>query len=104
MPLPLLFGLDIPAKKYYAVFTYERKLKYWQVGFESSRGSAGKKTPHQFYRRLYSRGSSFEVTIPMPMLFDLTLTMKKYDVLFTRESRESPCWAIHFAERGKRIG
>ena len=48
-------------------------------------------------RKLYKRGSSFETTIPMPLLFALDKS-KKYNVLFIYEP-ETNRWYIDFEER-----
>lgn len=48
-------------------------------------------------RKLYRRGSSFETTIPMPLLFGLDPD-KKYNVVFEME-KESGRWFIRFEER-----
>ena len=45
-------------------------------------------------RKLYKRGSSFETTIPMPLLFAVDKT-KKHNVLFTYEP-ETMRWYIDF--------
>jgi hypothetical protein len=51
----------------------------------------------EFRRRLYRRGSSFETTIPMPLLLTLDPD-KKYDVIFTYNP-EKQSWEIRFEER-----
>jgi hypothetical protein len=48
-------------------------------------------------RKLYKRGSSFETTIPMPLLFALDKS-KKYNVVFRYEV-PSNRWYIEFQER-----
>jgi len=45
-------------------------------------------------RKLYRRGSSFETTIPMPLLFALDKS-KKHNVLFTFDSKTNK-WFIEF--------
>lgn len=45
-------------------------------------------------RKLYRRGSSFETTIPMPLLFALDKS-KKHNVLFRFDSRTNR-WYIEF--------
>ena len=50
-------------------------------------------------RRLYRRGSSFETTIPMPLLFGLDPS-KKYNVVFELEDGR---WVIHFEERQDKV-
>ena len=47
-------------------------------------------------RKLYRRGSSFETTIPMPLLFNLD-RQKKYQVLFTFDGKKGK-WYIDFEE------
>lgn len=48
-------------------------------------------------RKLYKRGSSFETTIPMPMLFHLDLK-KKHKVIFRFDPHQKK-WYIEFEER-----
>ena len=48
-------------------------------------------------RKLYKRGSSFETTIPMPMLFSLDKSKKHY-VLFKYDKKKDR-WHIEFEER-----
>lgn len=50
-------------------------------------------------RKLYKRGSSFETTIPMPLLFALDLD-KKYHVLFNFDQQSSR-WYVEFEEAGE---
>ncbi len=49
-------------------------------------------------RKLYKRGSSYETTIPFPLLFTLDLEKKKYDVVFGYEPLKQ-VWTITFEER-----
>lgn len=49
-------------------------------------------------RKLYQRGSSFETTIPMPLLFAID-KKKKHDVLFQFD-KKSNRWYVDFEERG----
>ncbi|MBW3015291.1 hypothetical protein KY330_02620 [Candidatus Woesearchaeota archaeon] len=51
-------------------------------------------------RKLYKRGSSFETTIPMPLLFAIDKT-KKQDVVF-KFDKKSNRWYVEFEERKKR--
>ncbi|MCX8147246.1 MAG: hypothetical protein N3D84_02155 [Candidatus Woesearchaeota archaeon] len=55
----------------------------------------------EFKRKLYKRGSSFETTIPMPMLFALDLS-KKHNVVFKLEKAANKSgvnrWYIEFEE------
>ncbi|MCX6710227.1 MAG: hypothetical protein NTV63_04750 [Candidatus Woesearchaeota archaeon] len=46
-------------------------------------------------RKLYRRGSSYETTIPMPLLFSLEQN-RKYEVVFSLEKNR---WFIDFRER-----
>jgi len=48
-------------------------------------------------RRLYKRGSSYETTIPMPLLFALDKD-KKYNTVFSFDA-EANRWIIRFEER-----
>ena len=51
----------------------------------------------EFKRKLYKRGSSFETTIPKPLLFALDLK-KKHDVLFIFDAKKQR-WFIDFKKR-----
>ncbi len=53
----------------------------------------------EFRRKLYKRGSSFETTIPMPLLFALDKS-KKYNVVFSYDSINNK-WYIKFERTGK---
>jgi hypothetical protein len=46
----------------------------------------------EFRRKLYTRGSSFETTIPAPLLFSIEKN-KKHDVIFVFDS-EKDKWYI----------
>ncbi len=50
----------------------------------------------EFKRKLYRRGSSFETTIPMPLLFLLDKS-KKYNVVFAYDE-DANKWYIKFEE------
>ena len=52
----------------------------------------------EFKRKLYKRGSSFETTIPMPIVMLLD-KKKKYNVVFAYDE-ESNKWYIKFEELG----
>ncbi len=52
----------------------------------------------EFKRKLYKRGSSFETTIPMPIVMLLD-KKKKYNVVFAYDE-ESNKWYIKFEEIG----
>ncbi|MBN1385647.1 hypothetical protein JW968_01575 [Candidatus Woesearchaeota archaeon] len=51
-------------------------------------------------RKLYRRGSSFETTIPMPLLFALDRD-KKHNVIFNYE-KETNRWYLEFETSDKR--
>lgn len=53
----------------------------------------------EFKRKLYRRGSSFETTIPMPLLFALD-KKKKYNVVFAYDEQSNK-WFLKFEEMGK---
>jgi hypothetical protein len=55
---------------------------------------------HEIRRKLYKRGSSYETTIPMPLLFALDKN-KKYDVVFQFDPKKN-IWLIKFEETKKR--
>ncbi len=50
----------------------------------------------EFRRKLYKRGSSFETTIPMPLLFALDKN-KKYNVVFSFDT-DANKWYVKFEE------
>ena len=50
----------------------------------------------EFKRKLYKRGSSYETTIPMPLLFLLD-KKKKYNVIFSLDE-EANKWYLKFEE------
>ncbi|MFH1642584.1 MAG: hypothetical protein ABIC04_06835 [Nanoarchaeota archaeon] len=54
--------------------------------------------PVEFRRKLYKRGSSFETTIPKPLLFALD-NSKKHNVVFSYDPNENK-WFVKF-EREK---
>ena len=49
-------------------------------------------------RKLYKRGSSYETTIPFPLLFALDLENRKYAVVFRYEPGTRR-WFIDFEEQ-----
>ncbi|MBI2108201.1 hypothetical protein HYU10_03500 [Candidatus Woesearchaeota archaeon] len=53
----------------------------------------------EFKRKLYKRGSSYETTIPMPLLFALD-EKKKYNVVFFFDDNANK-WYVKFDERGE---
>jgi len=54
----------------------------------------------EFRRKLYTRGSSFETTIPAPLLFSID-KKKKHEVIFIFNA-ETNSWAIKIEELGKK--
>jgi hypothetical protein len=48
-------------------------------------------------RKIYSRGSSFETTIPRPLLFSLDLS-KKHDIVFKFDQKQKK-WYVEFEEK-----
>ncbi len=52
--------------------------------------------PTEFRRKLYKRGSSYETTIPMPLLFAID-KKKKYNVVFIFDSDNNK-WYIKFED------
>ena len=48
----------------------------------------------EFRRKLYKRGSSFETTIPMPILFELDKE-KKHNVVFKYDPKQKK-WYVEF--------
>ena len=55
----------------------------------------------EFRRKLYKRGSSYETTIPMPLLFALD-SKKKYNVIFLFDP-DANKWFIKFEERKSKL-
>ena len=56
--------------------------------------------PIEFRRKLYTRGSSFETTVPMPILFKLDKN-KKHNVIFKYDPQKDR-WYVDFEEIKKR--
>lgn len=56
----------------------------------------------EFRRKIYTRGSSYETTIPMPLLFSMDKA-KKYTAIFVFEP-ESGKWVIRIEEEKEEIG
>ena len=54
--------------------------------------------PPEFRRKLYKRGSSFETTVPKPLLFALDMD-KKHNVVFIFDSVNNK-WYIKFEDIG----
>jgi hypothetical protein len=91
IPKPLLFTLD-SVDDCMAIFTHTNTKCI--MTFQQQRLS--KPNPNQFSRKLYRRGSTYEITIPRPLLFELDLVNKKYNVVFTKEADD---WLISFKEQ-----
>lgn len=53
----------------------------------------------EFKRKLYKRGSSFETTIPMPLMFALNKE-KKHNVIFSYDP-DANKWYLKFEEAAK---
>lgn len=53
--------------------------------------------PTEFRRKLYKRGSSFETTVPKPLLFALE-DNKKYNVVFAFDHFNNK-WFVKFEEQ-----
>jgi len=53
----------------------------------------------EFKRKLYKRGSSFETTVPMPLLFALDKE-KKHNVIFSLDV-EANKWYLKFEEQNE---
>jgi len=51
-------------------------------------------------RKIYKRGSSFETTIPKPLLFSIDLN-KKYEVVFKFDERKNR-WYVEFEKQNKK--
>jgi hypothetical protein len=56
----------------------------------------------EFRRKIYTRGSSYETTIPMPLLFSIDKG-KKYTAIFLFEA-ESGKWIIRIEEEKQENG
>ena len=52
----------------------------------------------EFRRKLYKRGSSYETTIPMPLLFALDKN-KRYNIIFVYDE-DANKWFLKFEESG----
>lgn len=52
-------------------------------------------------RKLYKRGSSFETTIPMPLLFSINKS-KKHEVVFTFDD-EKKRWYVEIEPLGEEL-
>jgi hypothetical protein len=56
---------------------------------------------HEIRRKLYKRGSSYETTIPMPMLFTFDLN-KKHDVVFSFDPKKN-IWFVRIEGTKKEV-
>ena len=86
IPKAILWNLDL-SKKHNIIF--RKKKDKWFIKFEEF--SKGKKKG--LARRLYTRGDSYETTLPTQLLFNLDLS-KRYFVVF----RLDKMWFIELEE------
>ena len=63
---------------------------------EVSKENYGENMVNRIKRKLYKRGSSFETTIPMPILFAIDKS-KKQNVLFKFDTKAAR-WYVEFEE------
>ncbi len=86
IPIPLLFNLDLKLK-HDVIFDY--KNSKWNISVKKS----SNKKAATLKRKLYRRGSSYETTIPLPIILPLD-PEKRYLVLFKFDGS----WFMEFAE------
>jgi len=79
IPKTFLWDLDLK-KKYCVVFRKEKN--EWKFEFELLKDK--KEKVGELWRNVYKRGSSYETTLPLPMLFDFDLE-KDYVVIFNSD-------------------
>ena len=84
IPKFLLLGLD-SKKKYHVIFEF--KDNKWYIHFDLPKKE---KDLNKIRRKLYQRASSFEVTIPKILLYNLDLT-KKHSIIFKQKPKR---WSI----------
>lgn len=84
IPIPILFGLDLKIK-HSIVFSNIKGI--WHIQFDS------KADKNEISRSIYKRGSSYETTIPFPLILNLD-SKKSYNVLFKFDKS----WFIEFEE------
>ena len=84
IPKFLLLGLD-SKEKYDIVFEF--KDNKWYIYFDLPKKE---KDFNNIRRKLYSRGSSFEITIPKILLYNLDLS-KKHSIIFKQYTKR---WSI----------
>ncbi len=86
IPSPLFFGFNLK-KKYYAIFEFIKNR--WQISFSLKQKSG----LNIISRNIYKRGSSFETTLPLPLILKLKHD-KNYFVTFKFDG----AWIIDFEE------
>ncbi|MBS3145369.1 hypothetical protein J4414_01025 [Candidatus Woesearchaeota archaeon] len=86
IPKAILWNIDL-SRKYSVIFN--QKKKQWYIKLDEF----GKDRKTGIVRRLYKRGSSYETTLPIQLLFNLDLS-KKYNVIFTLDKE----WYIKLEE------
>ena len=84
LPKFLLLGLD-SQKKYDTIFEF--KDNKWYIYFDLPKKE---KDLNKIRRKLYQRGSSFEVTIPKILLYELDFN-KKHSIIFKKTHKR---WSI----------
>lgn len=84
LPKLLLLGLD--SKKIYDV-VFEFTSNKWFISFDLPKKE---KDINKIRRKLYPRGSSFEVTIPKIFLYNLD-SKKKHSVVFKEQNKR---WSV----------
>lgn len=95
IPMPLLFKLN-KKKKHDVVYRFDEVKNSWYVCLKK-RSEKSSFKGFEFNRKLYSRGSSYEATIPVQLLFEID-TNKKYDVLFVYDVKKDR-WYLSFNKR-----
>ena len=85
-------------KRFKYKYFYNNKNKYFltQTNIDE-RAAKTKMAAIEFRRKLYKRGSSYETTVPMPLLFALDLN-KKNNVVFSFDPNANR-WILKFEER-----
>jgi|SRR3989344_1362750 len=86
VPKAILWNLDL-SKKYNIIF--RKRKDRWFIKFEEF----GKDNKNGIVRRLYTRGDSYETTLPTQLLFNLDLS-KRYYVIFRLDKK----WYIELEE------
>lgn len=90
IPKALIWDLNLK-KKHYVEFELISKDK-WSLSIKTSKSRL--KSRKILLRKLYTRGHSFETTLPLPVVLGLD-SSKKYIVIFRLEKGK---WIINFEE------